>query len=109
MNYDLFLDDERHPPRRNDKDWCVARSMDEAIHLIEELGVPDTISFDHDLGSHNGQPLPSGMDFAKWLVQYDLDNNILDEKFAFTVHSMNSVGATNIQSYMDSYLRSKFE
>lgn len=108
MSYALFLDDERHPPH-NGKDWCVARSVTEAIHLVEELGVPESISFDHDLGSFQGRPEPSGMDFAKWLVQHDLDHNILDQRFTFTVHSMNPVGAKNIQSYMESYLKSKFE
>ncbi len=108
MSYALFLDDERHPPH-NGKDWCTARSVEEAIHLIEELGVPETISFDHDLGSFKGQPMASGMDFAKWLVQHDMDHNILGDQFQFTVHSMNPVGAANIRSYMDSYLRTKFE
>lgn len=43
----LFLDDVRNPP---DDTWVVVRSYDEFVNYIEKEGVPDFISFDHDLG-----------------------------------------------------------
>jgi hypothetical protein len=73
MSYNLFLDDVRKPehayiyPKRNgsgliietqslkhvsnvDNDnWIVARNYDDFIKIIEEKGLPDVVSFDHDL------------------------------------------------------------
>src|SRR5260370_10100302 len=42
----LFLDDIRKPP---DSTWDVVRSYDAFVAYIETNGVPDIISFDHDL------------------------------------------------------------
>ncbi|WP_371131695.1 cyclic-phosphate processing receiver domain-containing protein [Sulfuricurvum sp.] len=52
-----------------------------------------------------GTLLPSGYDFAKWLVEMDMDGKIhIPEDFYFTVHSANPVGAKNIQEYLRNYL-----
>ena len=50
----------------------------------------------------------SGYDFAKWVVEYDMANDVLTKDFTFSVHSMNSVGSNNITEYMFSYLEFKF-
>ena len=63
----LFLDDLRTPP---DNTWDVVRSYDEAIEFVMTHGVPNVISFDHDLGTEE-----SGYDFAKWLVESELDSS----------------------------------
>lgn len=104
----IFLDDERHPPSTGlYKDAMIVRSCEEFQWLItmcrDSNDTISGISFDHDLG--NG---PSGMDCAKFLIEYDLDYDILDERFTFTVHSMNPVGAGNIRNIMTSYLSKKF-
>lgn len=97
--YRLFLDDERFPARGTH--WSICRSFDAAVQEVQTHGVPAEISFDHDLGEGK-----SGHDFAKWLCDYIYINNIeLPENFRFFVHSMNPIGAENIQKYMDGFLK----
>jgi hypothetical protein len=43
----LYLDDIRTPKT---KGWDIVRSYDEFVKWIEENGLPDKLSFDHDLG-----------------------------------------------------------
>ena len=70
----------------------------------------EAVSFDHDMGmDENGNLLPTGMDFAKWLVEHDQEHNILSDEFYFRVHSANGPGAANIRSLMESYLKFKRE
>jgi hypothetical protein len=95
--YKLFLDDVREP---YEADFVIARSFDDALKIIEEKGFPYFISFDHDLG----EDIPTGFDFAKWLVEQDMDFNVLPANFSFNVHSANPVGAENIKGYLSSYL-----
>jgi hypothetical protein len=73
MSYNLFLDDIRKPehayiyPKRDgsgliidarslkrcsgvdDADWIVVRDYNSFVDTIEERGLPDVVSFDHDL------------------------------------------------------------
>jgi hypothetical protein len=73
MSYNLFLDDLRKPehayiyPKRNgtgliietqslkhvsnvdNDDWVVVRTYEDFVQTIEEKGLPDVVSFDHDL------------------------------------------------------------
>jgi len=103
MSYCLFLDDVRDPPVDN-REWVIARSFTEAVNVVIMLGVPEHLSFDHDLG----EDTPTGHDFAKWLIEQDLDNtHVFPEGFTFYVHSANPPGRINIQSLMESYLRTK--
>ena len=100
MSYKLFLDDERFPPDY-DEEWVIARSFEDAKWCVECKGIPQYISFDHDLG-----PGKDGYDFAKWLWDYIHLNEVdLPEDFMFRLHSMNPVGANNIKEYMLSMLR----
>lgn len=97
----LYLDDLRPVP----SGWAVARSFDDAVAYVETHGVPSMISFDHDLGEAEGVLLPTGYDFAKWLVERDLDRpGFIPADFQFTVHSANPVGARNITGYLEGYL-----
>jgi len=77
--------------------------MAEAQNVISDLGWPEWISFDHDLGDN----VPTGYDLAHWLVEQDLDLSIMPAQFAYQVHSANPVGAANIQGLLDGYLRHK--
>lgn len=100
MTYKLFLDDIRNPP---DESWIIARNYEEGVKIVKELGLPKEVSFDHDLGMSD----KTGKDFANFLIQYDLDNNVMSDDFQFNVHSANPVGAANIRSIMSGYLEFK--
>lgn len=120
MSWLLFLDDERDPVLSIDHDgyrrgvglpplrgiilprpWMIARSVVEAEHHIRQRGAPGFIAFDHDLGEGK----PTGYDFAKELVDRDLDGSLgLPRGFSYEVHSANPVGAANIRGLLDGYL-----
>ena len=97
----LYLDDVRNP---NGKDWIVVRTYEEFTTWITENGIPDEISFDHDLAhinydSTNGQENfvyreKTGYDAAKWLCEYCWTNGIPIPEW--NVHSANPVGRDNI-------------
>lgn len=101
----MFLDDERLPPSNwTNYNFIVFRSVIEAKHFILETKCPSFISFDHDLGEN----VETGYDFAKWLVDKDLDNNgFIPADFTFDVHSMNPVGAKNIKDLLNQYLKNR--
>ena len=123
--YLLYLDDIRNPhmtyPHMKDEDWIVVKNYDEFVKLIEEKGLPEMVSFDHDLAQehypsgnpqlyHPAGPLPydkykekTGLDCAKWLVDYCLDRKL--ELPTWGVHSANPVGAANIAAYLESFER----
>jgi hypothetical protein len=88
----LYLDDIRTPKTEG---WDIVRSYNEFVSWIETNGLPDMVSFDHDLGEVDEK---TGYDAAKWLGQYCIDNNIsLPE---YNVHSANPVGSANIEAYL---------
>ncbi|MDQ1243753.1 MAG: hypothetical protein QG565_93 [Campylobacterota bacterium] len=104
MSWKLYLDDIRTP-----EDYChiVSRSVEDAQKLVLICGSAEFISFDHDLGvDGDGNLLPTGCDFAKWLVEMDMDGIItIPMDFSFEVHSANSVEAKNIKEHLNSYLQ----
>lgn len=103
MGLHIFLDDIRIPPKRDDSEtWTVCRSLAEAVSVVVLRGSPSSVSFDHDLGDGNG----SGFEFAKFLVDRDLDSEgaFLPVDFSFKVHSANPVGAANISGLLVPYL-----
>lgn len=113
----LYLDDIRNPTTEG---WDIVRSYDEFVNYIETNGVPDVISFDHDLGmehikyffdngGHDNPPNPqevefqtkTGYDAAKWLCNYCFENGIpLPE---WNVHSANPVGRDNIKGLLSNF------
>ena len=99
----MFLDDIRVP--KNDYD-VIVRSFEEAINFVKENGIPTYISFDHDLGCDEiGNILKSGYDFAKWLVDMDIENiHKFPNNFTFDIHSANPIGKNNIKSILNNYL-----
>lgn len=102
----LYLDDLRPLP---DNSYILVRNYDEAINYIKQNGIPNFISFDHDLGVDDiGNLLPTGFDFVKWLVKMDMENiYTFPYDFSFYVHSANPVGKANIETYLNNYLRFK--
>ena len=107
FNYEeiLYLDDIRFPQYVNE--YIIVRNYKEAVEFVEMYGIPRQISFDHDLGmDEDGNILPSGYDFAKWLVEMGMNGRYtIPEDFEFTVHSANPVGKENIESYLNNYLQ----
>ncbi|HUH26208.1 MAG TPA: cyclic-phosphate processing receiver domain-containing protein [Flavobacterium sp.] len=90
----IYLDDLRSIPQG----FIGLRSYAEFVFYIQQNGLPDFISFDHDLGLEE-----SGFDCAKWLVNYCLETNLrLPE---FEVHSQNPVGKQNIESLLNNFKR----
>lgn len=104
----LYLDDIRTP---KNKDYIIVRNYEEAIEFIKQNGIPDFISFDHDLGcDERGNVLKSGHDFAKWLVEMDIEDKYkFPEDFSFNVHSANPIGRNNIEAILNNYLQFKIE
>ena len=100
----LYLDDIRTP---KDDDFIIVRSFQEAVKFVQKNGIPNYISFDHDLGCDEFNNIyPSGYDFAKWLIEMDLDNLYkFPEDFKFNVHSANPIGKANIEGILNNYLK----
>jgi len=120
MSYQLFLDDERNPldvkwviiPLGP---WVIVRNYKDFVKTITTQGLPTFISFDHDLAdeqvhdymvqgrfsgklNYDSYKEKTGMDCAKWLVEYCLDKKLTLPNYV--VHSMNSVGVTNITALL---------
>jgi len=66
------------------------------VEYITQNGLPDFISFDHDLGEDE-----SGYDCAKYLVEYCIEHNLQLPKFS--VHSQNPVGKENIERLLNNF------
>ena len=119
----LFLDDFREPEdvlaytslQEGRKyivdDWIVVKSYQEFVGYIKKHGLPDVISFDHDLSEEHYSPLmystpkeynalyktfkeKTGFDAAKWLKRYAKRNNLSVPMIY--CHSRNPIGKNNI-------------
>lgn len=120
----IFLDDLRTLdmiyPKADPKDWVIVRDFYQFVNYIQKHGLPDFISFDHDLGfehtkyyfengGHDSPPDPlnanfkekTGYDAAKWLCEFCLDNDLKLPRYF--VHSHNPVGAANIKAYLENF------
>ena len=134
MKMKIYLDDVRTPVNT---DWVVVRSYDEFVGKVRELGLEniEVISLDHDLGDtamkeyfNNVSPNytldysnieeKTGMDCAKWLVDYYYDNynfseDLISRKSKKLIgitfpkvytHSANPIGSSNIMGYINNFL-----
>ena len=123
MGYKLYLDDFRDPrdsffykgfPIYNE-DWITVRNYLEFVKVVEELGIPEAVSFDHDLADvhyektsfdyNDENQEKTGYHCAKWLIYYCMDNN-KELPAIILVHSMNPAGSQNIWSLFNSYWKS---
>jgi hypothetical protein len=96
----MYLDDIRTPS--NTDKFIIIRSAEAAIEYIEKFGMPIFISFDHDLGEY----CMSGYDLAKWITESHMDEKIvIPLDFSFNVHSANPIGAKNIESLLNNFLK----
>ena len=122
MKKSLYLDDVRTPTTTipGYEPWYVVRNYDEFVSWISENGIPDLISFDHDLAKEHmddyfeqvftqGFQHPmyeeytekTGLDCARWLAEHIQTNNLVLK--SVSVHSHNPVGASNIQSFINGF------
>jgi len=115
----LFLDDLKYPIdayhyTKQDiflrDDWEIARNYHQFVSSILEEGLPEFISFDHDLADDGYLKSDSqeyaektGYECAKWLINYCMDHNA--ELPKFFSHSMNPVGKENIESLLNNYIK----
>jgi len=126
----LWLDDIRNPfinlegrvPKEEGTiEWVL--SYEQFVQWINMFGLPDIISFDHDLADEHYTPPKywdnyqeskeyqesqnyleeTGMDCAKWLVDYCMDNDV--PLPIYYVHSANPVGADNIRGLLGNYIK----
>lgn len=97
MSYKMFIDDERFPIG---PDWVICRDTQDVVDSVVELGFPNYISFDHDLGDCE----ETGYDLAKEFIDWDLDHGIIPPDFDFYVHSQNPIGKENIETLLANYL-----
>lgn len=92
--YRLFIDDERFPFKIDR--FVIAQTSQEAFHLLVSRGVPNYISFDHDLGGED-----TSMVFLKAMFNYMDDMKLkFPKNFDYHIHSQNPIGRENIRSYM---------
>ena len=118
----LYLDDIRTPSVAlpNAHPWDVVRNYTEFCEYITKHGVPDVISFDHDLAEEHmndyysqmleqGYQMPNyenykentGLECARFLIRYAEQNN--QEIKTCVVHSHNPVGAKNIMDEINGF------
>lgn len=82
----VYLDDLRDCP----SGYTVARSYKKAIDLFKDNEV-NILSLDHDLGEdEEGNLLPTGYDFVKYMCEYGLRANKI------YIHTDNNVGRANM-------------
>lgn len=104
----LWLDDLRDPTewipsRYNGYEIVWAKNYDEFVNWINENGLPDAVSFDHDLGEE-GEYERSGYTAAKFLVEYCIDNDT--PLPLYDCHSANPVGHDNIIGLLSNFEKS---
>lgn len=112
MQYILFIDDERTLDMVDTSNWPVdsngrlltvftVRSSAEARSCVELSGPPVYMSLDHDLGDTDRT-----MEFLKWLTNdYNFTTPVVCPRYG--VHSANPIGQKNMESYLESWIRSQ--
>lgn len=103
-----------------DIEWVVVRNFHEFAHEIKANGIPDVVSFDHDLADEHytpeqywqdfdasrdyqekrGYKEPTGYECALYLASVCAEKK--RELPYWAVHSMNPVGAARISNYLRS-------
>lgn len=127
----LWLDDIRDPNNDTWLNWLInenvnildydmvwVKSYNAFTEYIIKNGLPDLISFDHDLGQGDAadrvnqgmtkkqsrtlkKETLSGFDCTKWLVEYCLNNK--KHIPAYKIQSANPVGAENIKHLIENF------
>lgn len=80
-----------------DDNWITAKSVPEAIRLVQDRGLPVFMSLDHDLGGDE-----TSMQFLHWLANKYYNEGPPE----YQIHSANPVGRMNIGSFLRSWKKS---
>lgn len=102
--------------------WTIVRNYDEFVRVVMANGMPNRVSFDHDLAEEHYRPSmynpdrhynnyydngtfkeKTGFHCAKWLVEYCIKKGLPFPEYF--VHTMNPIGRENIVSYIESFKR----
>lgn len=128
--YNLFLDDNFTPLQIADLpktssvyktkyrtlEWLIVRSYDDFVATINQLGLPDMVSFDHDLAPEHYELIYNDENWAKADDEINIDYSIFQEKTGWhdakwlikycekncmelprcLIHSQNPIGAKNL-------------
>lgn len=116
MRYNLIVDDERtiehivNYKNQNfyyDYEWVIVRNYTDFCEFVKSNGLPDIVSFDHDIASFIEGEEKTGKDCAMFLIDYCIDNDL--DFPTYFIHSANPVGESNIKGLIDNFinLRSK--
>lgn len=118
----LYLDDVRTPTETlpNAEPWVVVRDYEQFCAYITEHGIPDVVSFDHDLSKEHTDDyftqmleqqyqIPNyesykeltGLECARFMIRYSEQKNVPLKQCV--VHSHNPVGAQNILTEINGY------
>lgn len=119
----LFLDDSRMPPEHLSKVFDTVRDFDQFRDWVETHGIPELVSFDHDLhiehveyfinkGGFRSPPdpreayfcNPTGYECAGWLMEKCKDSGNYP-RFVI-VHSANPIGGDQIYSMFTAFTQS---
>ena len=85
-----------------DINFIWVKNFNEFTDFILNKGLPQFISFDHDLGAG----LPKGLDCAKWLIEYCKKTG--SKLPMFYVHSANPNGQREINNLLNTKVENKF-
>lgn len=99
----LFIDDERQPAAAgwHSGDVRIARSSRAAEELVERFGLPEQISFDHDLGGED-----TAFKFMWTLINGHLDGKWdLASVAAVQIHSANPIGERKLTALWENFCR----
>jgi hypothetical protein len=116
MGYNLFLDSEKIPLNvitvsEKDKNrylnykWKIVKSYEEFKNILNNNGIPDIISFEHDLNDEHKNLLEydydnfinkTGYHAAEYLIEYC---NLLNKDLPIVlIHTQNPIGYKNIKN-----------
>jgi hypothetical protein len=132
----LFLDDIRYPKnctsymlsrdsraKEYGERWEIVRNYQEFVDWITVNGLPDLISFDHDLAPEHYAPQDRWNDYDKWLEESPIEKTGMSCAHWLTeycqkhdlklpewmVHSMNPIGTKNITNLLTRYGKKQSE
>jgi len=119
----LFLDDNRKPydvfkltinPVYENNNWDIVKTYEDFTSYIEKNGIPEMISFDHDLSfdhyydenqkgelNYDEFKEKTGYHCAQWLIEYCKKNSL--NLPTWFIHSANPVGSQNIKKLLTDF------
>jgi len=113
----LFIDDLRMPfdtwdmsqkeiqDQLDREGWVVVKTSAEAIDWLKQNGIPEFITFDHDLGIPSMGQYDTVIPIINFIIDSVLNGTLkLPDNFTYQIHSGNPVGRENIKGKLDGFL-----